>query len=172
MKTGIRVMIVLAAVFLATTGCSSLIEVNKRRMSTEEIVAMSDAGVGVDVIKRQIDATDSRFTLTSDEVVALKKAGVDDTVIEHMITTSERPERFDHEYYDPFFPGSLAYRYDPYQRWYPVRYHAYPLPYAAYRQEGRIGRFYDYRPVYPNTYPHTYESWEWYLNRPTPDNER
>ncbi|HUT64096.1 MAG TPA: hypothetical protein VMZ04_09080, partial [Anaerolineae bacterium] len=72
---------------LMISGCSSFLNVNERAMQYEDVINMTTAGVGPDVIKRQIAVTRSRFELSADQIIQLKKAGVDDKVIEAMIET-------------------------------------------------------------------------------------
>ena len=135
------VMAVIALALLAG-GCAAMI--NERQMTLDEIVGMSESGVGDSVIERQIDATHSEFVLTPDDISRLKSAGVSDNVIESMIESGQTPRYFDYEN-NPYY-------------WH---YYGYYPPYATYRRSDLLGRFYFYGPPYP--YPHSsygeYELW-------------
>ena len=137
------------------SGCSSFVTIHERQMNIEDIISMTKAGVGPEIIKSQIEVTNSRFTLTSDEIITLKKAGVDDKVIEAMIETELLPESFDWEH------GMSPYDYwfNYYNSWYPSYSYPYFNPYAVYRDPSRVGRFYRYYPVYPPSSYYQYQRW-------------
>ena len=151
---------------LMISGCSSFMNVNERAMHYEDVINMTKAGVGPDVIKRQIAVTRSRFELSADQIIQLKKAGVDDKVIEAMIETEELPDYYQWEY------GNTPYEYwtNYYNQWYPV-YHYYPqgypsynyypyvYPYTVYRQSNLIGRFYRYMPLNPPQWDYGRQGW-------------
>ena len=145
------VFLAVSLIVLVLTGCSSFIQINERAMLVEDIINMTEAGVGKDVIIRQIEVTRSRFELDADQIVMLKKAGVDDEVIEAMIETEAYPDYYNWEYgYSPYEYGSHYYN-----QWYPVSTHypyiyQYMYPYTTYRRADFIGRFYRYAPI---TYP-------------------
>ncbi len=104
----------------------------------------------------QIDATHTRFVLTSEDLIHLKKADVPDDVVEYMIDSGITPGRFGWEdIYDPIV-GYPYYEYYPfYQNYYYPSYsfyhHGGPYriyhPYVVRRQPGVVGRFYEYSPV-------------------------
>lgn len=124
---------------ITVTGCSTLSTVNPRTMTADDVMTMTEAGVGADVIKRQIEATNSRFELSTDQIVQLKKAGVADDVLTAMIDSGSRPEYYSTEYgsewlYDPLYTGY---------------YGSYGYPYSVYLNPGLIGRFYSYYPLSP-----------------------
>ncbi len=140
---------------LAIAGCSSFYVVD-RTMTIQEIIAMSKADVDSDVMIAQIDATHTRFALTSEDLILLKNAGVPDDVVEHMIDTGITPERYAWEHiYDPIV-GYPYYEYYPfYHSFYYPSYTIYHrggpyrmyYPYVVRRVPGIVGRFYEYYPV-------------------------
>ncbi|MHB9028300.1 MAG: hypothetical protein ACYC9O_05990 [Candidatus Latescibacterota bacterium] len=125
----------------ALAGCSSLSTVDPRAMTVNDVILMTRAEVGPDVIKRQIEATRSRFLLTTEEIVRLKKEGVDDDVLTAMIDSETRQDVFDSRrgaspydfWFDYYNSGPLSY--------------GYGSPYIVYQQPGLIGRFYSYYPL-------------------------
>jgi len=146
-------------------GCSLLSTVNERALTVDDVVEMACADVGSDVIRRQIEATRSRFELTAQDIIRLKKAGVEDSVLEAMIDTENMPDYFSWEFgYDPYEYGQ---RFG--SHWYPVSYHypyTYPMsypymyPYATYRRSDLLGRFYRYAPIvmpYHRDYSRSYD---------------
>lgn len=151
---------------LMISGCSSFMTINERAMQYEDVINMTKAGVGQDVIKRHIAVTRSRFELTTDQIIQLKEADVDDEVIEAMIETEELPEYYQYEY------GYTPYEYwtNYYNQWYPV-YHYYPqgfpaynyypyvYPYSVYRQSNLLGRFYRYAPLSPPQGDYSQQRW-------------
>src|SRR5437899_3308072 len=77
-------------------------------MSIQDVIDLSKAKVGEDVILNQIKSTRSAFELTSKDILDLKKEGVSDRVISAMISTAESPR-------DTRRPSPYAYRgwYNP-----------------------------------------------------------
>lgn len=57
-------------------------------METEEVVRLTKAQVGDEVIIAQMKAAGARFALTTDEIVRLKREGVSDAVIKAMIESA------------------------------------------------------------------------------------
>ncbi len=154
------------------SGCSSLMVVNERAISLEEIVSLSKADLSSDVIIGHIDATRSVFKLTSGEIIWLKEQGVDDEVIEYILETDIDTARFGWMYstspYDYWSNYSTSYYYPIYDYYfnrysgysYPYYYHHYyrPFygglsfynnPYYVRRRPGLVGRFYEYAPSIP-----------------------
>jgi hypothetical protein len=88
-------------------------------LTKHDIIAMSQAKVGDDVIIKMIRSTDSYFRLRSRDVVELADSGVSDKVIEAMITTAHAPDGHGGRYY--YYP---SYYYPPYYSWgaYPFYY--------------------------------------------------
>jgi hypothetical protein len=150
----ILVMIFSVSVF-GFTGCSSFVNLNERQIRVEDVISMTKAGVSPDVIKSQIEATNSRFKLSSDQIIQLKKEGVDENVIKAMIETESLPEPYDREYgMSPY-----DYWYNYYNSWYPSYSYPYFNPYIVYRDPSKIGRFYRYYPVYPPSRYYQYHNW-------------
>ena len=91
-----------------------------RAMKTEDVVALSKAGVSDSLIIGMMDATDTWFQLKTQDVINLRNAGVSEKVIVAMMqqppepsskTSNPVPARY---YVDPWF-----YRYDGfYPSWY------------------------------------------------------
>ncbi|MDP2983143.1 MAG: hypothetical protein Q8O92_07430 [Candidatus Latescibacter sp.] len=138
-------------------GCSTLSTVNPRAASIDDIISMTRAGVGSEVIKSHIEATHSRFQLSSGDIVRLKKEGVADDLLKAMIQTeniSSAPPLFDWE--------NPNWGFTPYDNFnyynYPTGYYLspYDYPYIVFRQPGLLGRFYNYYPLdlYPEYGPY------------------
>ena len=126
-------------ILTVAVGCASLTTVNPRAMTVNDVAAMTSAGVGADVIKRQIEATRSQFKLSAEEIILLKRAGVADDVLTAMIDSGDR------RYSDNYGYGLSSYNvFDPR---YPGYFGAYGNPYALYQNPGLIGRFYSYYPL-------------------------
>lgn len=71
-------MLLLAALLLAVAAPA-------RAVTVDDIVALSQSGVGADVLIAVIDADRTVFSLSRDEILALRKAGVPDAVIVRML---------------------------------------------------------------------------------------
>jgi len=147
-----RLITLLAGLALAAlAGCSAISTMDARTMTVDDIITMSKAEVGSGVIKQQIEATGSRFSLTTEDIVLLKKEGVSDDVLTAMIESGKQPDIFYHgqglspydfwfNYYEMPYMGYAS----------PYGYYGYGNPYIVYRQPGVIGRFYTYYPLYRN----------------------
>ncbi len=142
----IKMLLVISVIILLSGGCASFEIRNERAVSTDDVIKMSGAGAGVDVIISQIEATHSTFRLTPDEIVMLKEAGVQDDVIEWMIDTGAGPELYDDNYY-PWDNWITSYNYYGYRYHYPYYPGYNPAPYVVYREPGLVGRFYRYAPL-------------------------
>ncbi|MES2344443.1 MAG: glycine zipper domain-containing protein [Chlamydiota bacterium] len=59
-----------------------------QQLSTNDVKAMSKAGIKDDVIINQIHSTNSVFYLSADQIIDLKDSGVSQNVINYMIQTS------------------------------------------------------------------------------------
>ena len=114
-RTHILADILLAG--LVISGCSSYMAVEERKqtLSSDDIIAMSQAGVSSEIIKRKIEVTHSQFSLETSDIVHLKSEGVSDDVIRSMIDTDENAGLVDLErsyslydywfnYYNTFYP--------------------------------------------------------------------
>jgi hypothetical protein len=113
-------------------------------LSKHDIIAMSRAKVGDDVIIKMIRTTNSYFQLKSRDVVELADSGVTDKVIEAMIKTADAPAGHAARYYAPYYPpywwGAYPYYYSPWAFGFSVGYYApyynyhrpYPVPHYGY----------------------------------------
>ena len=153
-------VVFLAAISWAGCGPSSYTQTGYRNgdegdtlpppMTVQDVIQLSQAKVGDDVIIGQIRATESTFQLSTKDIVALKDAGVSDKVIGAMVNSST-PRRYGRAFYG--YPGW----YYPYgYPWYPayfsfgLRYRFphggfYHYPYGFYRStlgtfQGGYGR--------------------------------
>ncbi len=129
MKTLTFACVVLAA-FLTGAGCMSEryaqyprervpAQDSVAQMSTQDVIDMSNAGAGDDVIIDMIHKTGAVFQLSPQDVVALADSGVSSRVIRAMIKSEQAPR---------YTEGAAVYGYDPYWYWYP----AYPFYYPWY----------------------------------------
>ena len=147
--------VLLAVLLLAAAGCASM-AANQRAVSPQDVIYLTRHELGPEVIIKHLEATDSRFSLTTEDIVTLKEAGVDEQVIEAMIERSGIDPSFAGE---PAWPpyasygplnGSRRYEsyyfplYESYSGYYPYPTSVYGPPYT--RRSGLIGRFYDYAP--------------------------
>jgi hypothetical protein len=76
-----RIVVVLLLVFSAT----SLFAINTKRKIVEDVIRMSQAGVGEDAIIEWVMHTTEVFEVTADDVIAMTRANVSKRVIEVMI---------------------------------------------------------------------------------------
>ncbi|MFC1650709.1 hypothetical protein ACFL2X_03995 [Candidatus Latescibacterota bacterium] len=168
-------ILALGLLLFVFSGCSSMMMYNERAISLEDIVNLSKAELGTDVIISHIDATNSIFKLTSEEIIWLKNEGVDDDVIEYILETDIDSERFgwmnNTSPYDYWSYYSSSYYYPIYDYYY-NRFSGYNYPYSYYynrpfynynygglslfnspyyvrRRPGTIGRFYEMAPRVP-----------------------
>jgi hypothetical protein len=89
-------------------------------MTNKDVVALSKAGVGDDVIIDMMDVSGSDFSLRPQDVVELADSGVSDKVISAMVRTGKSSQYTD---------GSGGYYYYPPYYWdagYPFWYPWYP----------------------------------------------
>ena len=169
-------VLIVGMVLLIISGCTSLMVYNERAISLDDVINLSKADAGSDVIISHIDATHSRFRLSPDDIVRLKNEGVTDDVIEYMIETEMTPERYSRDYsYSPYdyqehyfnsyYYPIYDYYYNPFSDYYynyPYSYYNYPVydynfggspyyrsPYVVRRRPGLVGRFYEYYPSVP-----------------------
>jgi hypothetical protein len=136
---------------LLLAGCASLRIAEDRAVTIEEVIRMSKAGVGKDVIVQQLDATYSKFRLTSDDIVRLTEEGVDQDVIRAMVKSGERPGPYGWE--QGYWPSQdwvdrndFIGLYGGYTFPYYMPY-TYMRPYMVYREPGLVGSFYHYIPL-------------------------
>jgi hypothetical protein len=92
-------------------------------MTKEDVIKLSQAGLGDDVIIRMLDASGSTFRLKTKDVVELADSGVSDRVISEMMQVRERPKDDERSggyfYYSPFYGFAMYPFWDP---WYPSVY--------------------------------------------------
>lgn len=138
--------VITALLFFA--GCSAMF-FNDRALSLQDVIKMSNADVGDEVIKSQIDITRSSFKLTPDDILLLKKEGVSENVIKYMVESDD--SRF---YYHGYTPNNYFndYYYGYGFPYYSPFFYNYRSPYFMYREPGWIGRFYNYGPYYTPGY--------------------
>jgi hypothetical protein len=67
---------------------ASLLSTEAAAMDAGDVVRMTRAAVGDEVITAQMKAVRARFALTADDIVRLKNEGVSDTVLKAMIDTA------------------------------------------------------------------------------------
>jgi len=97
-------------------------------VTTQDVTAMSKAGIGDTVIVAMITATGSRFNLSASDVIALADSGVSHNVINAMIKTGDNSKQVDQANVVNVYP--LYYPYDPFWYdpfWYPWYYPTYSL---------------------------------------------
>ena len=108
-------------------------------MTINDVITLSKQGVSDSVIIHQMEATQSRFRLTTGGIIELKNAGVSETVIDEMV---ERSGAIHHAY--------SAY---PYYGYYPYPYYGY-YGYTGYPYFD-LGFFYGFgRPFHGHFFPH------------------
>lgn len=119
---------------LLSSGCYSMyysqydeeeFQQDSSAMSIEDVVKLSNEGIGDDVIISQIRTTRSYFGLNTNDIVELKKVGVSEKVINEMIKTSEPrgKRRIVRDYY--------SYPYYSYPYYYPYYYSHYGYPWYS-----------------------------------------
>ena len=149
-----KLFLAVSVVALAVSACSSLVTINERAVTVQDIINMTKAEVGPDIIKRHIEVTRSQFMLDPDQIVRLKEAGVNDRVIKAMLDTDEAAELVDLEKSYSLYD----YWFNYYNTNYPVNLYSYPVypilnfswdqgPYSSYRWSGESGRYYRDFPV-------------------------
>ena len=151
----VKESLVITLAVLMISGCSAFMtEIEERALVEEEIIAMSKAGVGSNVIIRKIQVTRSQFSLNTEDIIRLKKEDISDDVIEAMINSDIAAEEVDLErsyslydywfnYYNTFYP---AYVYSDPVNPFPY-YTTGPSGYPMYRLGGIPGRYYRNFPV-------------------------
>lgn len=158
-------LLITGVIITAVAGCAAFMMVNERALTLDDIITMSKAKVGDDVIKTHIDVTHSKYNLTPADVVRLKNEGVADEVIEYMLETDFTPDYYRWEYgYAPYYYGynyynRYYYPYSNYYNYYGAPHYYSPFwggyrrpywnPYTVNRSPGMVGRFYYYQPLAP-----------------------
>jgi hypothetical protein len=104
-------------------------------MTKQDVVALTKAGIGPDVIIKMISTTGSTFQLRTPDVIALADSGVVDTVIHAMLQADESSEKGDRTRAVHFVPSDAYWWYGPpyyYNSWWYGR----PGPYFGFRAYG------------------------------------
>jgi hypothetical protein len=141
------VVAIAAVCILGASGCTSeRYATHGRRspqdslamMTKEDVIALTKAGLGNDVIVKMINTTGSTFRLRTPDVITLADSGVADTVIHAMLQAdgSSRKEerRTAVGYYPPDYYWWYGYPY--YDPWYWSGYYAWPARYYGVRVYG------------------------------------
>lgn len=144
---GIAVVAVAAMCVLGASGCTSeRYTTHARRseqdslamMTKEDVIALTKAGVGNNVILGMINSTGSTFRLYTPDVIELADSGVADTVIHAMLhadgSSRKEERRTAAGYYPPDYYWWWGYPY--YDPWYWSPYYAWPGPYYGVRMYG------------------------------------
>jgi hypothetical protein len=104
-------------------------------MTVSDVIALSKANTGDEVIIAQIRATRSVFALSNQEIIDLKNAGVSEKVIEAMIKTNAATKK-DSTYAHYWYPSDYWW----YARYYWPGYYWYPRTYWV--TSVHVGRYY------------------------------
>ena len=152
MKRAIILGIALAGA-LTLFGCAAEQQTGSRHepalapLTTQDVTAMSKAGISDSVIVTMIGVSHSRFNLSANDVIALADSGVSPTVINAMIKSEGKEnhaERGRTVYMYPWYSwyGYPYYYYDPF--WYPWYYPEYSFRlgfgYGYGHHDGFVGR--------------------------------
>lgn len=116
-------------------------------MTKEDIIALSNAKVGDDVIIRQIEVSDSYFELGAKDIIDLANAGVSEKVIDAMIKTGETAARQER---DSYYYVGYPYWY-PWYPWYPT--FAFSIGYWTHRPFLVHRHVYIHRPMWRHGFP-------------------
>ena len=147
MKRAIIVGMALAC-SLAVLGCASGQQASKSSaqqlapLTTDDITALSRAGISDTVIVAMMTASGSQFNLKASDIIALADSGVSDNVINAMMKMGENSKQVDqsHAVYPyPWYPyyAYPYYIYDPFCD--PWSYPGYSVSFGYYRGFGGHG---------------------------------
>ena len=110
-----------------------------RRMTQQDVIDMSKAGVSDSLIITMMDATDTWFKLTSKDVINLRNAGVNEKVISAMLQQPTEPssqsgskDLIKYYAYPPYYWNDGYYPY-----WYYPRF-SVRLGFSPFRHHGRF----------------------------------
>jgi hypothetical protein len=142
-KKNITLALVTFMAIIVLAGCSQMGYVNPRQVTIEDIISMTNQGVGKDIIIQHINSTHSRYRLNAEDVVKLNQAKVDPDVIKAMLQTENKS--YHNPYYNDYGYSPWGYPYWGYPDYY-YYYYWYDYP-----------RYYNYRPYY---YPYNYRGEE------------
>lgn len=96
-------------------------------MTVNDVIALSKANAGDEVIIAQIQATASAFALSNQDIIDLKNAGVSEKVIEAMIKTHTHSKRDSTYAYVHYWHPSDPWWHAGY--YWPGYYYGYPRSY-------------------------------------------
>jgi len=141
---GFALAAIVAACVLGVWGCSSEQYTTHRRgapkdslatMTKHDIVALTKAGIGPEVIIKMINTTGSTFQLRTPDVIALADSGVVDTVIHAMLQADVSSEKGDRTRVVHYVPSDYYWWYGApyYDPWW---YYGRPGPYYGFRAYG------------------------------------
>jgi hypothetical protein len=104
-------------------------------MTKEDVIALTKAGLGNDVIIKLISTTGSTFRLRTPDVITLADSGVADTVIHAMLQADGLSRREEQRMVNRYYPPDYYWwagdpYYDP---WYWSGYYGWPGPYYGAR---------------------------------------
>lgn len=141
------VVAIVAVCILGASGCmSERYATHDRRssqdslamMTKEDVIALTKAGVGNNVILNMIKTTGSTFQLRTPDVIQLADSGVADTVIHAMLRADESSGKEKHTTVVGYFPPDYYWWYDYpyYDPWYWGPSYGWPGPYYGIRVYG------------------------------------
>jgi hypothetical protein len=144
---GFAVVAIAAVCILGASGCTpERYATHARRsgqdslamMSKEDVIALTKAGIGNEVIIKMINTTGSTFRLHTPDVIELADSGVTDTVIHAMLQADGSSRREDRPAPVGYYPYDYYwwYGYPYYDPWYWSGYYAFPRPYYGIRMYG------------------------------------
>jgi len=142
---GFALAAIVTACVLGVWGCSSERYATRHRggtprdsaetMTTKDVVALSRAGIGPDVIIKMINTTGSTFQLRTPDVVALADSGVVDTVIHAMLSADGSAEQGSRRAVVHALPSDYYWWYGP-PSYYDPWFYGRPRPYFGVRFYG------------------------------------
>ena len=80
-----------AVALLLGVGLSPVAAGADEALTNEDVIRLTEAGIGASVIVARIDASPTAFDLSVDQLVALAEAGVDDDVLAAMVAVTAGP---------------------------------------------------------------------------------
>jgi hypothetical protein len=107
-------------------------------MTKEDVIALTKAGVGDDVILKMISTSGSTFRLHTPDVILLADSGVADTVIHAMLQADGSSRKDEHAAVVRHYPPDYYWWFDYpfYDPWYWPAYYGWPRPYYGFRVYG------------------------------------
>ena len=137
---GFAVIAIAAVLALVASGCASERYATHANgspndslavMTNHDVIALTKAGVGTNVILRMINSSGSVFRLHTPDVIALSDSGVADTVIHAMIQKGISSQKEEQAAAPGFYSPDYYWwwgnpNYDP---WFWSGYYGWPAPY-------------------------------------------